>query len=156
MQNFLAFYIDVDISFVISGYLITSILLKEMELNKLSLLNFYERRARRILPALSAVLIVTTITAYCLMPAELLKPYSQSVVSVVTFSSNVFFYLTNGYFSTASDEKPLLHTWSLAVEEQYYLFFPILISALWFKGKKYLCTLIIIMTIVFCSIFGHE
>jgi len=94
MQNFLAFYIDVDISFVISGYLITSILLKEMELNKLSLLNFYERRARRILPVLSAVLIVTTITAYCLMPAELLKPYSQSVVSVVTFSSNVFFYFS--------------------------------------------------------------
>ena len=141
-------YIGVDIFFVISGYLITSILLKEMEHNKFSLQNFYERRARRILPALSAVLIVTSITAYCLMPAELLKSYSQSVVSVVTFSSNIFFYLTNGYFSTASDEKPLLHTWSLAVEEQYYLFFPIFISALWFKGKKYLCTLIFIMTII--------
>lgn len=123
-SSFSGGYIGVDIFFVISGYLITSILLKEMENDKFSLLSFYERRARRILPALSAVLIVTSIAAFCLMPAELLKSYSQSVVAVVTFSSNIFFYLTNGYFSTASDEKPLLHTWSLAVEEQYYLFFP--------------------------------
>lgn len=147
-------YVGVDIFFVISGYLITSILLKELENDKFSLLNFYERRARRILPALSAVLIVTTLAAFCLMPAELLKSYSQSVVSVVTFSSNVFFYLTNGYFSTASDEKPLLHTWSLAVEEQYYLFFPILISALWLQGKKYLYNVIFIMTVM--SLFSAQ
>lgn len=147
-SSFSGGYIGVDIFFVISGYLITSILLKEMENDKFSLLSFYERRARRILPALSAVLIVTSIAAFCLMPAELLKSYSQSVVAVVTFSSNIFFYLTNGYFSTASDEKPLLHTWSLAVEEQYYLFFPILMSALWSKGKKYLYSLLFIMTVI--------
>ena len=140
-------YVGVDIFFVISGYLITSIILEEIEDNRFSILNFYERRARRILPALSVVLVLTTIAAFILMPANLLKSYSQSLVSVTTFSSNVFFYLTSGYFSTASDEKPLLHTWSLAVEEQYYIFFPVLLSALWFIGKKNLTLLISLLSI---------
>jgi len=74
-------------------------------------------------------------------PGEL-EDYSESLVSVVTFSSNIFFYLQSGYFSMASDEKPLLHTWSLAVEEQYYIVFPVLISSLWFMGKKKLTVLI--------------
>ena len=74
-------------------------------------------------------------------PGEL-EDYSDSLISVVTFSSNIFFYLQSGYFSTASDEKPLLHTWSLAVEEQYYIVFPVLISSLWFMGKKKLTILI--------------
>ena len=74
-------------------------------------------------------------------PGEL-EDYSESLVSVVTFSSNIFFYLQSGYFSMASDEKPLLHTWSLAVEEQYYIVFPVLISSLWFMGKKKLTILI--------------
>ncbi len=140
-------YIGVDIFFVISGYLITSIILEEIEGNRFSILNFYERRARRILPALSFILIFTTITAFILMPANLLKSYSQSLVSVVTFSSNVFFYLTSGYFSTASDEKPLLHTWSLAVEEQYYIFFPVLLSILWFMGKKRIALFISLLSV---------
>jgi len=140
-------YVGVDIFFVISGYLITSIILEEIEDNRFSILNFYERRARRILPALSAVLVLTTIAAFILMPANLLKSYSHSLLSVTTFSSNVFFYLTSGYFSTASDEKPLLHTWSLAVEEQYYIFFPILLSILWFIGKKNLTILISLLSI---------
>jgi peptidoglycan/LPS O-acetylase OafA/YrhL len=109
-------YIGVDIFFVISGYLITSIILNEQSKNQFSIINFYERRARRILPALSVILLFTTIAAFILMPAGLSKSYFQSLASVATFSSNVFFYLTSGYFSTASDEKPLLHTWSLAVE----------------------------------------
>ena len=140
-------YIGVDIFFVISGYLITSILIEEIEGGRFSILNFYERRARRILPALTAVLLFTTIAAFILMPAGLLKSYSQSLVSVSTFLSNVFFYLTSGYFSTASDEKPLLHTWSLAVEEQYYIFFPVLLSVLWFIGKKRLTLFISALTI---------
>ena len=140
-------YIGVDIFFVISGYLITSILIEEIEGGRFSILNFYERRARRILPALTAVLLFTTIAAFILMPAGLFKSYSQSLVSVSTFLSNVFFYLTSGYFSTASDEKPLLHTWSLAVEEQYYIFFPVLLSVLWFIGKKRLTLFISALTI---------
>ncbi len=140
-------YVGVDIFFVISGYLITSIISEEIEGNRFSILNFYERRARRILPALSVVLIFTTIAAFILMPADFLKSYSQSLVSVAAFSSNVFFYLTSGYFSTASDEKPLLHTWSLAVEEQYYIFFPVLLSVLWFIGKKRLVLFILSLSI---------
>ena len=140
-------YIGVDIFFVISGYLITSILIEEIEGGRFSILNFYERRARRILPALTAVLLFTTIAAFILMPAGLFKSYSQSLVSVSIFLSNVFFYLTSGYFSTASDEKPLLHTWSLAVEEQYYIFFPVLLSVLWFIGKKRLTLFISALTI---------
>ncbi|MCW8890247.1 MAG: acyltransferase [Sedimenticola sp.] len=140
-------YVGVDIFFVISGYLITTIIIEEIRSGRFSILNFYERRARRILPALSMVLIFTTIAAYILMPANYLKSYSQSLVSVATFSSNVFFYLTSGYFSTASDEKPLLHTWSLAVEEQFYIFFPVLISVLWFIGKKRLTLLICSLSI---------
>jgi peptidoglycan/LPS O-acetylase OafA/YrhL len=140
-------YIGVDIFFVISGYLITSIILDETKQNNFSIIKFYERRARRILPALSIVLLVTTIAAFVLMPAFLLESYSKSLLSVATFSSNIFFYLTSGYFSTASDEKPLLHTWSLAVEEQYYIFFPVLISTLWFLGKRNLLVLIVILSI---------
>lgn len=141
-------YIGVDIFFVISGYLITSIILDERIRDKFSITNFYERRARRILPALSVVLLSTTIAAFILMPADLLKLYSQSLASVATFSSNVFFYLTSGYFSTASDEKPLLHTWSLAVEEQYYIFFPIMIALLWFIGKKRLISLLTVLSVI--------
>jgi len=151
-------YIGVDIFFVISGYLITSIILDEKNRGQFSIVNFYERRARRILPALSAVLLITTIAAFILMPADLLKSYSQSLVSVATFSSNVFFFLTSNYFSAAADEKPLLHTWSLAVEEQYYIFFPIMLTMLWFIGKKRLITLIVVLlaiSLLFSQYLSH-
>ena len=82
-------YVGVDIFFVISGYLITSIIIGELEQDRFSIINFYERRARRILPALSVVLILTTIMAYILMPAGFLKSYSQSLVSVATFAFNI-------------------------------------------------------------------
>lgn len=140
-------YIGVDIFFVISGYLITTIILDERSRGEFSLISFYERRARRILPALSIVLLMTTIAAFIFMPAYLLKSYSESLASVATFSSNIYFYLTSGYFSTASDEKPLLHTWSLAVEEQYYIFFPIMMTMFWFVGKKYLLILIVALSV---------
>ena len=146
-------YIGVDIFFVISGYLITSIILDEKTNNIFSIISFYERRARRILPALSIVLFFTTIAAFILMPANLLTSYSKSLFSVATFSSNVFFFLTSGYFSTAADEKPLLHTWSLAVEEQYYIFFPIIVSALWYLGKTrliYIISAICFISLMWC------
>ena len=99
----------------------------------------------RILPALSFVLLSTTLAAYILLPVHSLKTYSQSLVSVVTFSSNLYFYLTSGYFAAASHEKPLLHTWSLAVEEQYYLFFPLMIVLVWSRGQKWLISSIALL-----------
>ena len=152
-------YIGVDIFFVISGYLITSIILEEKKRNTFSIINFYERRARRILPALSVVLFFTTIAAYIFMPANSLKEYSQSLVSVTTFSSNVFFYLTSGYFSQISAEKPLIHTWSLAIEEQYYLFFPVMIVLIGFLGEKWLISSVILMatlSLIFAQLLLSE
>lgn len=141
-------YIGVDIFFVISGYLITSILVEELKQNTFSIKRFYERRAKRILPALSVVLVVTTILAFILMPANLLKSYANSVISVATFTSNIHFFTTSGYFSTLSDQKPLLHTWSLAVEEQFYLFFPLLLGYFWVRGKKQLRNIILLLSII--------
>ena len=148
-------YVGVDIFFVISGYLITTIICEEIAQQKFSIVKFYERRARRILPALFLVLIFTTIAALMLMPAELLKSYAQSLISVLVFGSNVFFYFTNDYFSTAADEKPLLHTWSLAVEEQYYLFFPILLMFCWSWGKRKLfvfLSVICVLSLMFAEL----
>lgn len=127
-------FAGVDIFFVISGYLITSLIIGDIEAGRFSIASFYERRARRILPALFVVLTVSSLLAWrFLYPLEL-NEYAQSAVATVLFSSNIFFWLKSDYFSTAAELKPLLHTWSLAVEEQYYLFFPPLMVLIW-KGK---------------------
>ena len=141
-------FVGVDIFFVISGFLITSVIVSELQSDNFSIVNFYERRARRILPALCFLVLVTSFFAFILMPANYLKAYSESVVSVMTFTSNVFFYLTSGYFSTAADEKPLLHTWSLAVEEQYYIFYPVLLAFLWNSWRKYIIHVLLILSIL--------
>ena len=122
-------FVGVDIFFVISGYLITTIILTEILNDKFSLTNFYERRARRILPALFFVMLCCLPFAwFILAPSDLIN-FGQSLVAVATFSSNFFFWMDSGYFSTNAELKPLLHTWSLAVEEQYYIIFPIFLWA---------------------------
>ena len=123
-------YIGVDIFFVISGFLITRIIYTESIAGDFSFLRFYERRVRRIVPALYALVVaVTVVSLFYLLPDEYLR-FSESVLSVVTFSSNILFWQESGYFAQASIGKPLLHTWSLAVEEQFYLVFPVIIYAL--------------------------
>lgn len=119
-------FVGVDIFFVISGYLITSIILDENDRNHFTFKDFYLRRARRILPALFLVIAVCFPFAWLwYLPIDM-KEFSQSVVATTTFLSNFFFWLRTGYFDTEAELKPLLHTWSLAVEEQYYLIFPVL------------------------------
>ena len=135
-------FVGVDVFFVISGYLITTIIINEMDEGKFSLVNFYERRARRILPALFFVMLVCLPFAwYWLLPSDL-KDFSQSVVAVAIFSSNILFWRESGYFDTAAELKPLLHTWSLAVEEQYYLLFPLFLLLTWRLGKKWILVLL--------------
>jgi len=124
-------FIGVDIFFVISGYLIAYLLLEDKSKGKFSLLDFYERRIRRILPALFFVILVTTALAWFIMLPSQMKEYSQSILAVLAFSSNIFFYFKSGYFSSTIDEKPLVHTWSLAVEEQFYILFPLLMFLSW-------------------------
>ena len=116
-------YIGVDVFFVISGYLISGLIIKDMLNGSFSLLDFYERRARRLLPALCAVLTVTTVLFLFILPPNQLKDYGQSLVAVVLYISNFLFWYESGYFATASEIKPLLHTWSLAVEEQFIFAF---------------------------------
>ncbi|MEJ6395521.1 acyltransferase family protein [Gymnodinialimonas sp. 2305UL16-5] len=136
-------FVGVDVFFVISGYLITSIIINEINSGNFSIAKFYERRARRIFPALFFVLAACIPFAYLWMLPEQLEDFALSVVSTVLFFSNFLFWSESGYFSTASELKPLLHTWSLAVEEQFYIFFPLLLIFLArFKASYILPTLI--------------
>lgn len=131
-------FVGVDVFFVISGYLITTIILAELEQGKFSIVNFYERRARRILPALFLVMLVCIPFAWCwLLPSDL-KDFSQSLVATSVFASNILFWRERGYFDTAAELKPLLHTWSLAVEEQYYVLFPLFLILFWKLGKRWI------------------
>lgn len=129
-------FVGVDVFFVISGYLITSIILLEKDAGRFSLLRFYERRARRILPALFFVMLVCIPFAWAWMLPHQLKDFAQSLVATAVFLSNVFFYLETDYFNDFAETAPLLHTWTLAVEEQYYLLFPLLLLILWRFGRK--------------------
>ena len=139
-------FVGVDVFFVISGYLITTIIISEMAEGKFSIINFYERRARRILPALFFVMAACFPFAWLWLTPNDLKDFGQSLVAVSTFSSNILFWLESGYFDTAAELKPLLHTWSLAVEEQYYILFPIFLMLTWRLGIK---TILISLSIVF-------
>lgn len=131
-------FVGVDIFFVISGYLITTIILAEKEKDTFSLITFYERRARRILPALFFVMLCCFPFAWIWLPSQDLKEFSQSLIAVVCFVSNIFFWHASDYFATVSELKPLLHTWSLAVEEQYYIFFPLFLMLVWKLRKRWI------------------
>lgn len=135
-------YAGVDIFFVISGYLITTIILQEKTAENFSLLHFYERRARRILPLLMTVLIATLIFGMVVMTPPQMMDMAMSAIAALGFSSNMVFAMQDGYFNAASDLKPLLHTWSLAVEEQYYIIFPLVLMMLWRFPKSILFGLV--------------
>jgi peptidoglycan/LPS O-acetylase OafA/YrhL len=121
-------FVGVDIFFVISGYLITSLLLGEIAEGRFSLAGFYERRIRRIFPALFAVLAFCMAVATILFLPRELQNFDQSLLATTFFVSNIYFYSTTGYFAAQPDSLPLLHTWSLSIEEQFYIVFPLLLS----------------------------
>jgi len=124
-------YVGVDVFFVISGFLITSILVRELDAGKFSILNFYERRARRILPALFLVMAMTAVLGTILMLPYELRDFGRSMIAVLAFVSNFFFWRETDYFATAAEQLPLLHTWSLSVEEQFYILFPLMLWLFW-------------------------
>jgi peptidoglycan/LPS O-acetylase OafA/YrhL len=152
-------YLGVDVFFVISGYLITLILLKEMQANSFSYVSFYERRARRILPALFVILTISTFAAWFLLSPLLFKNYSGSLSSTAVFGSNFFFWNDTGYNAEASEYKPLLHTWSLAVEEQFYIVFPLILFIVWRYVAQYLLAVltgIFVISLAYASWINQE
>ena len=118
-------YVGVDVFFVISGYLITGIILKDFHRGTFSLADFWERRIRRILPALLAVTVATLLAGWFVLLPRDYRSLGKSVVGLALLLSNVQFWRDTGYFATVAERKPLLHTWSLSVEEQFYLFVPV-------------------------------
>lgn len=135
LDSFAGGYVGVDVFFVISGYLITTLILQDLEKGRFSVLTFYERRARRLLPALFTVLAVCCVFAVAWMPPNTLTVFARDLIAVSLFASNIVFWRTSNYFSPRAEENPLLHMWSLAVEEQFYLLFPLLMLMLWRTGS---------------------
>ena len=124
-------FLGVDIFFVISGYLITSIILGKMKEGTFSFAHFYERRTRRLLPALFTVMAVSLPFAWFYMAQHQMIEYAGSALFALFFSSNFWFWTQGSYMAEPSALKPLLHTWTLAVEEQFYIVFPLLLFVLW-------------------------
>ncbi|MFM8365256.1 MAG: acyltransferase family protein [Verrucomicrobiota bacterium] len=127
-------YVGVDVFFVISGFLITQLILRDLQQGRFSMIDFWERRARRILPALVVVVVCVLAAGYFLMLPSDYAAMGQSAMALAVFSSNILFYRENGYFAPVSESKPLLHTWSLSVEEQFYLLIPIFLWGLYRLG----------------------
>jgi peptidoglycan/LPS O-acetylase OafA/YrhL len=139
VPGFTGGFVGVDIFFVISGFLITGLLVDELRATgSISLSRFYARRVRRLLPALALVLIATLLlgAAMLLSVAGEQQDLAKSALAAALSGSNIFFYLSSNYFSVSADLMPLLHTWSLSVEEQYYLVWPTLLIALMLVSRK--------------------
>jgi peptidoglycan/LPS O-acetylase OafA/YrhL len=129
-------FVGVDVFFVISGFLITSLIIRDLHDRRFSLAGFYERRVRRIAPAFFAMTAWSSLAAWFLLPPSDLSRYGQSIAASSTFSSNLLFWTQEGYFDGLGHGKPMLHTWSLAIEEQFYLLFPLLLMALFRWGHR--------------------
>lgn len=152
-------YIGVDIFFVISGYLITSLIIKEIQEDRFSFTQFYERRIRRIFPA-SALMVLGTVVMgwFLLLPSDFIG-LGKSVVSQTFFSSNIYFWRNTNYFAESAELQPLLHTWSLAVEEQFYMIMPLLLwgllKLLKIRGRAKLISILgfVFIASLLCSIY---
>jgi peptidoglycan/LPS O-acetylase OafA/YrhL len=145
-------FVGVDSFFVLSGYLITKIIFAEYNQGEFSYLSFIERRVRRLFPAMVSLIVITVVAGYqVLMPLDL-KSLCVSTIAVLCFASNFYFHWTSGYFDTASELKPLLHTWSLSLEEQFYILFPIWMGVMSrFSKKLVFASLLIIALLSFAA-----
>lgn len=147
-------FLGVDIFFVISGFLITGLIARDLSEHRFSLAHFWERRIRRIAPALLATILATTPFAIWLMLPDDLENYGQSVVATLAFSNNILLWLTSGYFALEASFKPLMHSWSLGVEEQYYLLVPLLALAVARSADGGVARLRLAMLVITLSSFG--
>lgn len=145
-------FIGVDVFFVISGYLITNILYREALSNNFSIIRFYERRIRRIFPALFLVLCFVILAGWLLIDPETYKYLGLSIFSTTLFSSNFQLWHQSGYFDKSAELKPLLHTWSLAVEEQFYFFYPLFFVSALRVFKNHLKWVLTILAIFFLAL----
>lgn len=150
-------FVGVDMFFVISGYLISSIIYNELDKSSFSIRQFYCRRVRRIFPALITVLVFTYFGGWYLFLPNDYKKLGAHMIAASTFSSNFLLYSESGYFDTASDTKPLLHLWSLGIEEQFYIFWPMLCYIAWVKKLNFSTVTIIVSSFSFMlNVIGVE
>ncbi|MCE7527921.1 acyltransferase family protein [Polynucleobacter sp. IMCC 30228] len=129
-------FIGVDIFFVISGFLISTILFESLSAGSFSFINFYSRRIRRIFPALITVLLVSLALGWCILVAREYQQLGKHVFGGASFLSNFVLWKESGYFDNTSDTKPLLHLWSLGIEEQFYIFWPLILWAAWWVKSR--------------------
>ncbi len=146
-------FVGVDIFFVISGYLITKLVYADVDRGKFSLFEFWERRIRRILPALLVVVLATFVAGWLFLLPDDFEMLARSAIAQVSLVSNIFFRKQSGYFAPGADTKPLLHTWSLSVEEQFYVVFPLL---LFFAAKRYKSSIPKIIMVLWCVSFAFS
>lgn len=145
-------FIGVDIFFVISGFVIAKSIFAELGEGSFTISNFYFKRVRRIIPALFVVYLLTSIfAAIILLPNDLIS-YSKSLIASATFVSNIFFWKSSAYFNPIAETQPLLHTWSLSVEEQYYLFAPLLFALLHYLKLGKRVTIAVLVALFSCSL----
>ena len=129
-------FIGVDIFFVISGFLISTILFESLSAGSFSFINFYSRRIRRIFPALITILLVSLALGWCILVAREYQQLGKHVFGGASFLSNFVLWKESGYFDNTSDTKPLLHLWSLGIEEQFYIFWPLILWAVWWVKSR--------------------
>lgn len=146
-------FVGVDVFFVISGFLITKIIYQEISDQKFSIINFYDRRIKRIIPALFFMIFCVTGLSLFFLTAADLWAYGNSVIYTTLFMSNIYFWKSIDYFSDGTSPQPLLHTWSLAVEEQFYIFFPIflIVAMRFFKARAVFGILVAVALVSFAA-----
>jgi len=150
LQGFEGGFLGVDIFFVISGFLITTLILNDLENKEFSILSFWNKRLRRIFPALILVTLMTTLISFFTMLPYDLKNYGQSLVATTLSTNNILLFLTSGYWQVATEFKPLYHTWSLGIEDQYYFFIPLLMIPTY---KKFNGLVLLIISLFIGSFF---
>ncbi len=147
LSSFSGGFVGVDVFFVISGYLITLLLIGEIASDRFSLAQFYVRRAKRLLPALFFVLFLCTPLAWLWMLPSQFEEYAQSLMAISFFVSNIHFWQKDDYFAPEAETNPLLHTWSLSLEEQFYILFPVLLMLVWRYGRKSAFGTVLVLTL---------